>query len=1410
MPGKLIRPDYLFEVSWEVCNQIGSLHTVIATKSVSMMKEFGNNYFAIGPDLVHDAGENQEFMPDDQLYYEWRQHAESEGLRFKIGRWNVFGSPITILVDFSDFFGKKNEIFSELWDKYRLDSLSGQWDYIEPALFGYAAGKIIESFVLFNLSQSERIVAHFHEWMTGAGILYLKEALPQVANIYTAHATVLGRALSSNFKPLYEQLKSYVPDDVAKEYRIISKQSLEKISANEADVFSTVSDITATECKQFLDKDADIILPNGFEASFVPEEPEYTSDRLLARSKLLNVASTLISEKLPENAFIIATSGRYEFKNKGIDIFIDALNGLRGKEIDRPIVAFLLNPSNNYGARKDLQEAIEKGTNINEGSKLVTHYLHDAEMDPILKQIRALGFENKKEEKIKLVYVPSYLNGNDGIFDLSYYDLLLGCDQTVFAAYYEPWGYTPLESIAFGIPSVTTSYAGIGRWILEECKEKCKSIGIIDRSKLDDAQIVEKVIESILEIYSLKEDEAIIVRNDALRISKTALWSILIANYMKAYSIALKRVSERSDDFVEIEERQTIQIHEQISPLANQPQWKRIIVRSKLPEGLEKLHEISENIWWTWDDDAQELFEIIDPQVWRASDYNPSILFEQVPFKRLKTLSKDNKYIGQLENVYSHFKTYMEGQKELKAPKIAYFSMEFGFHDCIKIYSGGLGILAGDYLKEASDAKVNIVAIGILYRYGYFTQMLTTLGEQQAVYDYQHFSKIPVTPIREENGDFKMVQIMFPGRIMYARIWRMNIGRIEIYLLDTDFDKNIPDDRVVTHQLYGGDRDNRLKQELLLGVGGIRALEILGINPDLYHSNEGHSAFIGLERIRKYMLEKQLTFAEAREIVRSSTLFTTHTPVPAGHDHFEEDLLRKYLGHYPDRLKISWEKFMALGRSNPNDWKEKFNMSYLAANMSQEMNGVSMLHGAVTRDMFTELWPGFLPEELHIGYVTNGVHWSTWTSREWKAIYNEMFEGNFIDNQSNPEMWKRIYNYDDKKIWDLKQQLRTKLVTAVKERFKENWIKRHEDPKQILAINNTLSDKALTVVFARRFATYKRAHLLFNNPERLAKLLNNPAMPIQFIFAGKAHPADKAGQDLIKMIVDYSKRPEFLGKILFLQNYSISLAKLLVSGADIWMNTPTRPLEASGTSGEKAVMNGTIHFSVLDGWWVEGYQPDAGWALTNERTYDNQEFQDNLDAEIIYSLYESEILPTFYKRNDENYSPDWVKFIKNTIAGISPKFTTRRMINDYIHQYYGKQYERSQKMIENEFDSAKRISSWKRRMIRAWNNIEVLDIKMFEKNTETLDTGTEYDGEVILDLNEINPKYVGVELIITENTKELVGVQPFTLERSEPNRAIFKAKILNDRPGTYNYGIRVYPLHEFLPHRQDFGLLKWI
>jgi phosphorylase/glycogen(starch) synthase len=1411
MPIKTMKPDFLFEVSWEVCNKVGGIHTVIATKSTSIKNEYNDNYIVIGPELVQTDDELQEFEPDHTLFTAWREQAAKEGLRVKVGRWKIPSSPIAILIDFSNFLPKKDEIFGQLWETYKLDSLSGQWDYVEAVLFGYASGKTIESFIRFNLTKNEKVVAQFHEWMTGSGILHLKQSLPQVATAFTTHATVMGRSLAGNNRGLYDNLKSFNPDEIARELNIVSKQSVEKLSAQHADVFTTVSEITARECAQFLGRSVDIVTPNGFEDTHIPEEPEFSSKREEARKKLIGTASALLGEDLPKNTFVVATSGRYEFRNKGIDLFLDALKELQqSDELDRPLLAYLLIPAHHYGARKELQVALNENKACECGLNYMTHYLHDPEWDPILQNINNNQLTNGKDNKVKVVFVPSYLNGDDGIFNLPYYDLLIGCDQTIFASYYEPWGYTPLESLAFHVPTVTTSLAGFGVWMNNEQKSPADGVAVIERNDHNYHEVKESIKNEIIRNYKLSPAKTDVVRENAFQTSKTALWKSLVSFYYKGYSTALEKAENRADQYVEIEKKQTEKVYEEIRPLSNDPQWKRVIVKSKLPEALEKLNTIVDNIWWTWDDEAQALFKEIDPEKWIEVEYNPIILFEQVPLSRLEQLAKDKNYVKRLNDVYKRQQAYLKKEKAADIPKIAYFSMEFGFHDSLKLYSGGLGILAGDYLKEASDANFDLVCFGLLYRHGYFTQVITNKGEQQANYDYQHFSKLPVHPVRDENCEFITIEVMLPGRVMYARIWHIDVGRIRLYLLDTDFDKNLPEDRVVSHQLYGGDNENRLKQELLLGVGGIRALGVLGIKPNLYHLNEGHSAFIGLERMRRLMKSKQFTFAEAKEIVKSSTLFTTHTPVPAGHDHFEEDILRRYMGHYPSRLNISWEEFMALGRSNPNDWGEKYNMSYLAAHLAQEVNGVSMLHGEVTKDMFVHLWPGYLAQELHVHYVTNGVHWSTWTAPQWKAVYEKIFENNFVDNQLEFNTWEKIHDVDDKEIWDIKQTLRTRLINTIKTRLQENSLKRYEDPRNMVAINNTLSDKTLTVVFARRFATYKRAHLLFKNLDRLSELLNNPERPIQFVFAGKAHPADGAGQGLIKMIVDISKRPEFLGKIIFLPNYSIELAKHLVSGADIWLNTPTRPLEASGTSGEKAVMNGTMHFSVLDGWWVEGYKENAGWALPEERTYDNQEFQDDLDAETIYSIFENQVAPAFYNRGKDGIPHDWVKIIKNTIAGVSPHFTTRRMITDYQDRFYSKLHKRSKKMFANDYAEIKNLAKWKKQIEHSWFNMEVLDVQLLERNTETIEAGNNYKGHVVLRLNDIAHENVGVELVVSEDFRDLIKRQEFEFAGMENNNAVFKIDAAIDRPGTFQYGIRVFPKHELLPHRQDFGMLQWI
>jgi phosphorylase/glycogen(starch) synthase len=1415
MAKHYLKPDYLFETSWEVCNKVGGIHTVISTKARLLTSEYKNGYICIGPDVYRGTHEHPEFVEDKDIFKFWREKATDEGLRIKIGRWKIVGSPIAILVDFTPLFSEKDTIFAKLWETYKLDSLSGQWDYVEPALFGYAVGRVIESFLRFNLTSSERVICQFHEWMTGTGILYLKQHVPQAGTVFTTHATVVGRALAGNNFPLYRNLKQYDANQISKDFNIRSKQSLEKITAAEADVFTTVSQITANECSQFLGKDVDLITPNGFEDVFVPGEEVFKEKQKTAREKFFKVANALCNTDIPSDTLCIATSGRYEFRNKGIDVFIDSLGKLNeDKQLKKNVLAFLMVPAGHYGPRKDLLEKLQNPENKNAfEDRYVTHTLHNTGIDLIINRLRNSGLFNRPEDMVKVIFVPCYLDGRDGIFDLSYYDFITGLDLTAFPSYYEPWGYTPLESLAFHIPTITTTLTGFGVWVNDHFKEPDLGIVVIPRTDDNDANVVLAIVNSYRKYLQQSSGEYDKSREKAFEISRIALWENLVDYYRVAYHKGLEIVETRADKFVvEAPVEHVAVVIER--PLDVSPQWKKIIVQSKLPARLDKLRELTMNLWWSWDTEAQELFESIDPEIWYDVQHNPFLFFECVSYKKYLSLEKDKEFLHKLDSIYHRFQAYMAKKDEKQPPKVAYFSMEYGLHDSIKIYSGGLGILAGDYLKEASDKNVDIVAIGLLYRFGYFKQLISMFGEQISLDDYQQFSKLPVTMIRDEQGVPVTVLIALPGRTLHVRIWKVCVGRIDLFLLDTEMDENQPQDRGITHHLYGGTRETRLLQELVLGIGGIRALVAMGYKPDLYHSNEGHSAFIGIERIRRLIQKLNLTFEEAKEIVRASTLFTTHTPVPAGHDAFPEDMLRTYIPHYADRLKIPWQEFMALGRRNPNDPNEEFNMSYLAISLSQEVNGVSMLHGQVSREMFAPMWKGYLPEELYIGYVTNGVHLATWTAKEWKALYEKLFGAKFYEKQTKFDEWKKIYTVPDKEIWDLKQSLRTKLIDLIHQRAKDNWIKRHENPKHMMEALEKLNDNILTIGFARRFATYKRACLLFRNPERLADIVNNEERPVQFFFAGKAHPHDKAGQELIKKIVEISKRAEFRGRVLFLQNYDMQLSSQLVQGVDIWLNTPTRPMEASGTSGMKAVMNGTLHFSVLDGWWVEGYQEGAGWALPQEQDYAENDLQDELDAETLYQILENEVVPAFYERNEQGIPEKWVQFIKNCIANVSPRFTTERMINDYQEKFYSKLYNRSTKMQENDYAMAKNLVRWKSKFIRKWKNLEVVSYAFNSGKVNGFQVGEKYYPEVEVDLNGLNSYDINLDLVITRQNEagnyEFIHAQPFEVSREEGGKAWYKTKIIPTMPGNFSYGIRVYPQNEDLPHRQDFPYVKWV
>jgi len=1399
----------LFEVSWEVCNKVGGIYTVISSKANSMLEKY-NNVIMIGPDLAKENGDNDEFIEDKTLYNEWRLHTLKLGLKIRIGRWNIPNNPIVILIDFTSLFKDKNEILSHFWEKYKLDSLKGEWDYIEPVMFGYAAGQVIKSFHDFNMMQYENVLAQFHEWMTGSGILYLKEKAPNIGTIFTTHATVLGRTIAGNDLPLYGHLSEYNPLTLANRFNVIAKYSIEKISAEQADVFTTVSEITAKECKYLLQKEVDIVTPNGFEDCRVPIQNEFNIKKELTKTKLREVSEAVLGYQLSEDPLFILNSGRYEFKNKGIDVFIEALAKLKDENPDREVIAFITVPAGIKGINPIVLRRMN-GEEVLSEPDISTHELTDPDNDPIIKLMRKLNLKNGKDEKIKIIFAPVYLNGKDGVFNLEYYDLLLGFHISVFPSYYEPWGYTPMESLAYSVPTITTSLAGFGVWINEKLDDENNGAFVINRTDDNDKEVEDDLKKIISKFASMSQSDFMMSCIRAKDLSSLALWKNLFVNYIKAYDIAIDKSEKRKeniDHFVN-EEYQGLKFEDLEQ---NRPIWKKIFIKTDLPEKIAFIEELSKNIWWTWNKDAESLFRYIDNELWEEVEYNPVALIEKLTVRDLNKLESDKTFLKNLDSVEKSFRKYMDVKKP--KDKIAYFSMEFGLHDTVKIFSGGLGILAGDYMKEASDSNFNMVGVGLLYRNGYFKQKITLLGDQISTLSPQRFTHLPVLPVQNKNGERVKVSISLPGRTLFAQVWQINIGRNKLYLLDTDLEENSPQDRKVTSQLYGGGQEMRLLQEILLGICGVRLLNELEIKPSLVHINEGHAAMTGVERLRNFIENENMDFNLAKELVRASSLFTTHTPVPAGHDAFSEDLVRAYLPNYNEKLNISWNEFMSLGRINPEDKYSKFSMSILAAKLSQEMNGVSKIHGEVSKKMFDDLYPGYFSQESHISYVTNGVHLPFWIGTEWSKLYKKHLDKNCFTNQLDKSIWNKIYEVDNKEIWNTRNFYRAKLVKYLKNRLKNEMMNRNESPRIIYKSLEGLRDDVLTIGFARRFATYKRALLIFKNIDRLRMILNNPDRPVQIVFAGKAHPNDKAGQDLIKKVVEYSKSPEFIGKIFFVENYDITLAKYLVQGVDVWLNNPTRPLEASGTSGEKAIMNGVLNLSVLDGWWAEGYKEGAGWALKEERTYDNQEFQNSLDAMTIYNLLEDEIQEKFYDRNGNNIPDSWVEMIKKNIAEIVPNFTMKRMIDDYDNKFYQKQIKRSKEIQADNYSKAKEILDWKKKIHKTWDDITILKTTFPDSNVRPLVLGEKMKVEVTLDIKDLSSDDIGVEILLgrkkEDGSEELLYVFNLKLSKINGNIALYKREIPVIMAGIYDFSFRVYPKNKLLPHRMDFPLVKWI
>lgn len=1405
MEENIVVPNCLFEISWEVCNKSGGINTALLSK-LSYAQNAYESYVFIGPDRYTDEN-NIEFVEDENLFQEWKRNLEKDSIKVKTGYWNIPQKPLVILVDYSSFLSRKDEIFAQFWERFFLDSISGDLDYIESFLFGYTAGFVINSFV--NYYNDKHAIAHFHEWMSGAGILYLKTIDAPVSTVFTTHSTVIGKEIANRGDYNFETLHEIRGEKKAKELNLSAKHSLEKSAAYNADCFTTISKQTAQECRFILQREAQVITPNGFDFESIDSSNKSDDERSVIKQHLKKVAELVLGYELDDKVAFALIAGRNEYRNKGIRALIDAVGKVNKKANSVELVVFIAVPANIYGPRKGLDE---KSDCSKKWHRYLTHELHDCKESEILGSIINNKITNTSGEKVNIIYIPAKLNGNDGVVNIDYYDFLQAMDFGIFPSYYEPWGYSSLECIALGIPVILTKQSGVGSWIENQEQDVDSVISLLDRDNSEYSGFVEVLSEKILEYLAKKPIHKTELKEKINNISQRARWASLYDKYKEAYNIALCRAESNKRSIRSIQNSPKMGANLNRNKF-NKPQWKGMIVHSKFPDALKDLDTLANNLWWCWNYEAKEIFEEIDSKLWEKYR-NPIKIIKEISHARLVELEKNEDFMFKYNWVLKKYRRYLDVKPSSDTSRIAYFSMEYGLDDSLKIFSGGLGILAGDYLKEASDTNTNMVAVGFLYKFGYFKQKLSLDGDQLAIYNPQNPSELPIELVKHADGSPITIKVGFPGRLIYAQIWKVKVGRIDLYLLDTDFNQNSEEDKTISHALYGGDNEMRLKQEMLLGIGGIRVLEAVGEKPEIYHCNEGHAAFINIERLRKLIKHQNLKFQEALEIVRSSCLYTTHTPVPAGHDSFPEELMMTYLGQFPERLQLTWNEFMNLGRMYADNHGEHFSMSNLASNTSQEINGVSRLHGDVSKDMFKDLWQGYTKEESHIGYVTNGVHYGTWTAKAWRELYENKFGENFLFNQSDNNYWKKINDIPDEDIWELRQNQREVLINYVKQKLHESWIQRYEDPKKLIKIFKSINKDALTIGFARRFATYKRAYLLFSNLEKLDKLVNNPERPVQFLFAGKAHPNDKPGQGLIKEIVRISKLPEFVGKIIFLEDYDMNLAKRLVQGVDIWLNTPTRPLEASGTSGMKAVMNGALNFSVLDGWWCEGYREQAGWALPEERTYEDQEFQNKLDAETIYSILEYEILPLFYTRNMDGVPVDWVRYMKNSISYIAPMFTTKRMIDDYKERFYTTLSERYEKIKQNDFLMAKELADWKAKIAPIWDDLSIVSMNFPENASTNLLLGESYKGQLTVDAKGLTSDEIGIELVITDQkedgTNEILEVDELSPTSNEGTNITYSLEIKPTKAGIFNFGLRMFPKHKDIPYRQDFCYVKWL
>lgn len=1413
---------FLFEVSWEVCNQVGGIYTVLRSKLTQAAKYLKQDYILIGP-IVEN---NKYFVEGDApAFTEIRNILAAKNITARVGYWDTEGQPTVILIDFRHRY-KIDLLLYSLWTDFGVDSLVSSYDYQEPVLFATLAGEVIAALAENLTLKSYQVIAQFHEWMCGAGLLYLKKNSPNVATVFTTHATVLGRALANDNRLMYNLPKTFDPIVEARRYGVPAKASLERISAREADCFTTVSNITADEANIMLGKYPDKIVLNGIDV--VKKQQRVIQEKIPeTRVKLRQIASKVIGQETPANALIFISSGRYEFHNKGFDVILRSLSQLETilpKEAP-PIVMFFLVAASWHTEKDSLlvppllydpEQAGIRG--------IATHKVYDPANDRIIRLCNELNLRNP-EHKIHIVFSDAYLNGSDGVFNMLSDQALAAADLSIFPSFYEPWGYTPLESISYSTPTVTTDLAGFGAWAAHLKNDITDAVYVLPRKNVTEAAAVTELSEYLLKFVKSSQDANFLSvgRKKAYEIACLADWQYFYQDYLDAYEQAANFNALYHAKFAAAEEENKFvtTIHEAESAL---PRFRSFQYECPLPEALCGLRTLAFNFWWSWHEEVKILFQKIDPELWENVQHNPAHFLNLISTQALQRAAENKDYMWLYNNAMQTFaqdsavdllqavKFCSSAAVSTKTP-IAYFCMEYGIDELLPIYSGGLGILAGDYLKTMSDLKVPMVAVGLFYRQGYFKQVVDAEGEQQAIYESWDTNKIPMRQVNDANGKALLTTIEILGRTVYIRAWEVKVGYVNLYLLDTNLPENAPEDREITDSLYGGSREVRLLQEKVLGVGGTRFLiDKLDIHPVIYHLNEGHSAFLLLERIRNYC-HRGLSFDEACEAVRCSSIFTTHTPVAAGNETFPEEMIKKYFVSYAESMGISMERLLDLAKDV--DPKSKvFSMTALALRFCLNANAVSKLHGKVARQMWQNIWPGFLASEIPITEVTNGVHLATWLGSNMRLLYEDYLARDWLQRQDEPVIWEKISAIPAPELWKAHQAQKERLINLVKEHVVKQYSLRNENKTLINASLRCLNVNTLLIGLSRRFTSYKRNDLLLRDQERLVKILTNEKRPIVILISGKAHPADGSGRDLIREVIETLRIPAFAGHIIFLEEYNIGLAKALVQGVDVWLNTPILGHEACGTSGMKVSINGGINFSTRDGWWDEAYNTRIGWEIPSLIDMENIEKRNDLENMYLLNTLESDIASLYYDEQKSGFNQGWVSVMKASVALVTTQFNTYRMARDYINNLYCPAILQLDEVRKNDWASLKGIVAWRQDIIERFNTVKIKAILINGIKDGKITSEGLIKIKLLLFSGKLRAKELKAEFVLIKSNGKKVPETPTIIQlrqadARESGVLTYVAEYKIDSTGFYSYAIRVFPYNSMLFRQQDAGIVYW-